>query len=786
MIAMNRLLMLVTASLLLVPPRTFAQARPDNRLEERRLPSPILRRESLPESVILQQREWASPTPSRRAGPSTEKEAAVPPAPTFADQNRDTVPLAEKQEAVPPAPALADAPRKVRAAKVVQPQPIIQAGKEQPDASGCKVVDEALRLAEDSYRRQQDLQALNPLYALAECSAASAGLLITHSQQWLALDDWLSFIRQLAPRGPDTETLQGIVLGRAWSLLNENALPDSQRIFEFARENFPDARQDSRHGLALLAFRQNRFADAMQHAAALDDSHPARPALLSDIALAAGWAALDAGEAAMARNHFGQSLIHPPNVVSARHGLALIALKERQLVEALSLIESLPADHPQRAALLRNAKLDIAWQNFGQGLESAYSGFEQLYRENPDVPSAEGLVNAARRFGKLDEIDLLAQSEPLAGLYRRQRAEMAFADKRYLLARQWDPERYRDLGGSDPTSLGISFARRTKKTSSSLTRMNWQPAAALRWLGEKGDEWSFHAERLLVDVDGNHESGLQSRLGWRRETQAGSWEAELGRTPDAGPVDAGIEGLLAHTWHLDQQQVRLSAYRQPVRDSATSYIGYRGWGRVMASGMQGEWRGSVYDRWSASLAVKQESLDGHRVADNRRLNGQVGAGYALPLPGFDYAVLSLNILEDRYDKNLAQDLPGHGHYFSPQKYRRIGPAFDFMTEERKSFMLKGRAAFGRTRQFEEATPVNPLAGTGGMLPEAKASGSAYDYEIGGAWLATPSVQIGGWGTQRKSLDYRDRALMLSISILFEPRRNVLSSDLPNALAARLY
>lgn len=503
----------------------------------------------------------------------------------------------------------------------------------------------------------------------------------------------------------------------------------------------------------------------------------------ADQSLASGWASFEAGALDNAEADFTAALGHHPG---AAQGLALIALRRQRLTDALRHAEAMPSSHPERAKLLRTIRLSIAWEHLAKGEQAALEEFAALYREKPEPESAEGLVNAARRFDRFSELDTLANSEPLASLYRRQRGEMAFADKRFLLARQLDTVRYGELGTHGTSSAGFSLARRIKETPTLRTSLTWQPAAAFHWQGKMGDQWSFHAEKVRVDVGLDHVRGLQARLDWRHETPEASWEAALGSTPDAGTVKPALEGLFARTWHLNQQHVRVSGYRQSVKDSATSYVGHRGWGRVLASGLQGEWRGTLFDRWSGSFTTRHEWLDGHQVADNSRQNWQAGIGYALPLASVDYAVLSLNLLEDRYAKNLGQDLPGHGHYFSPQRYRRIGPAFDVMTEEEKRFMLKGRASFGRTWQYEAAAPANPLTGGGFIIPAATGSGRAHDYELGSVWLATPSILIGGWASYRKSPDYRDRALMLFVNILFEPRRGVLSRDLPNTHAARLF
>lgn len=634
---MNPLLMSAATSLLLLHYTSNAQTQPNPQLRERPLADSVLSQRPLPDTNILQQREWASPLVRPRTPAVSEKPEAASPAPTIS--KRQAAPRQRPAPSVPPAAPL-------------------------------------------------------------EVPSDPSSVEVTASPP--------------APPAPSAEELAAQAAGRS---------------------------------------------------------------------LASGWASFEAGALDNAEADFTAALGHHPE---AAQGLALIALRRQRLADALRHAEAMPLSHPERASLQRTVRLAIAWEHLAKGEQAALDGFVALYREKPEPESAEGLVNAARRFDRFSEIDTLANSEPLASLYRRQRGEMAFADKRFLLARQLDTVRYGELGAHGTTSAGFSLAQRTKETPTLRTRLTWQPGAALHWQGKAGDQWSFHAENVRVEVGRDHVHGVQTRLDWRYETPEASWEAALGSTPDTGIVKPALEGLFARTWHLNQQQMRLSGYRQSVKDSATSYVGHRGWGRVLASGLQGEWRGTLFGRWSGSFTARHEWLDGHQVAGNRRQNWQAGIGYALPLTGVDYAVLSLNLLEDRYAKNLGQDLPGHGHYFSPQRYRRIGPAFDVMTKEEERFMLKGRASLGRTWQYEAAAPANPITGGGFSIPAATGSGRAYDYELGGIWLVTPSVLIGGWASYRKSPDYRDRALMLFVNILFEPRRGVLSRDLPNTHAARLF
>lgn len=615
--------------------------------------------------------------------------------------------------------------------------------------------------------------------------------------------------RRLPPPPPQTieppetgeaeEATAQQTLAQGWERLNAGAAAEAVSLFESVLADFPDQATEAHHGLALLALQARRLSDAARHADAMPPDHPERAALRAHIALASGWEALDAGRLEAAQVHFQASLdLGPADAASARHGLGLIALRQERHAQALHLAEQLPADFADRAALLRSARLGLAWRQLASSDPASFDAFADLYRAGPDDESAGGLVNAARRFDRLAEIAALSTKEPLTARYRQTMAEVAFADKRFQLARTLDRKRFADIGIGGTPFVVLSAAQRDKKTPALHMRIEWSPSIAAGWPDSHGDTWSFHAEHVRIAAKEKNTgeiyaaSGPQARLQWRREERDATWETALGSTPDLGKLEPSAEVLLARTWHGKEQRWRLSAYRQAVKDSVISYVGIRDpitgarFGGVLAAGIQGEWRTALGERWSASLSARAEKLGGKQVANNRRDYWETGIGYDLRPPGFDHAVLSLNYSEDRFEKNLGQETIGHGHYFSPQKYTRRGPALDFMTEERRPFMVKGRLSFGHIHKHEAHTWQNPIAENGELVAGANDKGSAREYEIGASWLVAPSIQLGGWATYRRSPEYRDSAFMLFVNLLFEPRRGILSTDLPNAHAARLY
>lgn len=568
----------------------------------------------------------------------------------------------------------------------------------------------------------------------------------------------------------------GAALTGGWIYLDAGDTPSAARWFSTALAWAPDS-ADAYLGLFYCALREGRHEDAIIAANKRPEgTEPTRNALLQQVILEQASSAYSAG----------------------------------RIKDALSLLETAR----QHGALPSYARTLEAWAWFNSGdYDRAADSFAVLYQQSPTDALADGVVQSHLRAGRLDELKVLAASEPLASRYRQQVAEKAFAEKRFLAAARLDPEKFGKQGSLGTPSVGLAVAQRSKKEAGLRTRFEWTPEISARWTDLRGDEWAFQSGHVRIDnVAKNYcvtyrsgsevkcdsrtgsysRSGAQTRLAWQRDLDDGGWMAELGTTPNVDKIKSDIEALLSRTWLGDGQRLQLSAYRQAVKESTLSYIGIEdedySFGRVMRSGLSGEWRKGFAKHWSASYVLKGERLTGGKwVENNERYYQEAGVGYNLRPPGLDYAVLSLNYSHDHFEKNLGQF---SGGYFSPQKYIRVGPAFDFMTREKAPYIIKGRLAFGHTHKKEDDWPEIPSTiayrNKAYYSPGDTDKGSARDYELGATWLLTPSLQVGGWASYRKSPEYLDSAVMLFFNVLFEPRHSVLSRDLPNQNGARLF
>jgi cellulose synthase operon protein C len=575
----------------------------------------------------------------------------------------------------------------------------------------------------------------------------------------------------LAPEIDARKDAATALLG-AWSQYQLQKYDDAAAWFERALAWNP-ASDDARRGLALCAYQQKRYDAALAQAKAMSDRAEGRRDLMRDILVAQAQAAYTAG----------------------RHAQSLELLVTAQTQSSL----------PRHAGLL------IAWNHMELGeTDMAADEFSRLYREAPDVESAQGAFTALTRAGRDDDLKQLAQSEPLAGLVRGYHADRAFAEKRFLAARALAPERY-----AAAPQLALFAATRSKSGDSGTSQLEvqWKPSVEAALPAGRMDEVRLRVDRVSLDSGalpdnaqvGNvpttataytvapltHMQGWQPKLSWRDERMH-AWNIDLGLTPSGGAVASAWTGRIEYQRDNATTHLELSTYRDSVRESLLSYTGLRdpyqggNWGRVLKNGMQGVLRTRLNERWSLNTQAGLESLSGEQVADNNRAFAEIGMAYDFRLSGFDYVVAGADAGFDHYDKNLSHFTTGHGGYFSPQHYWRAGPFLDFRTAENRPWMVRGRVSAGRSGRTEDETPLFPLNPDGRIYAATSGTGSAYDIEVAGVWRLSAAMQVGVQLAKRNSPQYSDYAATGFLRILFEPRKSVLSRDLPTSAAKDLF
>lgn len=550
----------------------------------------------------------------------------------------------------------------------------------------------------------------------------------------------------------------GLALSGAWAYLNDKDFITADTWFQQVRDWAPN-HPEALLGAALCAQSQYRFDDVVALANQLPPDRPERPRLLQDAVLGKAKQSYEA---------------------------------QRYDEAAASLTQA-----GEYGALPRHARAMQAWTRLALGqLEASANGFAELYREQADNEAAEGTLLALTRMGRETELDAPTTTEPLASLRRRQRADHAFNEKRFLQAKALAPETYDNAGaiGTPSITLFTGYRNKSGTPGTSQLHLDESPSVSLTWGSKAIGAWQLDISRVTVNVGGFppipgrtiQNTGHQPNLSWRDDATNAHWEAELGTTPTGADIHSTFTGMLAHNWDQSGSHSRLELHRTPVKESGLSYVGNGVSGQVLRDGVLARTRVGLGGRWSTSFQAQYDHLTGHQVASNHHIAYDASVGYALPLRNFDFAVLSMGLSTDHYAHNLSQFTEGHGGYFSPQRYWRAGPSFDYMTAENRDYMLRGRVSIGRSGKQENDSAVFPLADAGQRYQGSNETGIARDFELGGTWRLDSRLQTGAWVSFRHSPQYDDRAALFFVRVLFEPRSAVLSTDLPNSHGAKLY
>jgi hypothetical protein len=521
----------------------------------------------------------------------------------------------------------------------------------------------------------------------------------------------------------------------------------------------------------------------------------------AEAATTLGWLWLQAKDPASAGLWFSRARTWAPSKVDATRGLAFASLAERDYDRALQLASDIP-DGPEVAAMRRDARVGLAerhyrseryvdaaatfesaerdgempryaralhaWSLASQGRrDDALARFAALYREQPDLESAQGLM-AAARAQPLDPS--LAATEPLATLLRRREGATAFGHRRFLEARALDEASFGNLGAVTTAHATLSAATRDKSGGEGESRLRQRDATTLAAYVPLDAPLAIRAaagrETIDAGSSATREQLSSAEITLRLERTL-VIEAAAGRAAQGGPVGARTTARLevAATPRWGQASAALST--QPVRESVLAYAGVRDAsgtrGRVFRTALEGRVLRLDYAPWSLAARAAIARLDGEDVERNDYTALEAAIGRDLGLENFAYAAASIAASDERFDRNLSGFGPGQGGYFSPQRYRRIGAAFDFMTAERSRWIVRGRAAAGHVWKRED---------------DRASRGGDATLQLSGVIACTPHIHAGFALAHGRSPQYRETQALLQVQVLQRPAMTVASADLP--------
>lgn len=627
-------------------------------------------------------------------------------------------------------------------------------------------------------------------------------------------DDAQAVLRRLIPAcAREEDRLATLYKARAW--LTETAWED---LLDAER---PALRSESGEA----SYRRLRYDHALERLVSVSqsqDTHRVKElftALTADItayrdagaALIGAWNHFQMDDCTSATQWFSQALTWDAERHEARQGIALCQLKQQDYAAAYATAWELPPEHPHRGTLLRDALLGQSqrsyeakdydttlahlheaaqygelprharqmegWALFHRGRpDQAGEIFGTLYREQPDQQSAEGALYSLVKANRMDQLEALATSEPLAGMVNTYYANKWFDEKRFLLAKDKLPEKFDALGAIGTPRVTLLHGRRDKAGQAGQSRLI-QEVSGLEaaWPLSFAAEIRLKLEHVQLDNGKSTVDGWQPSIEWQHESGDTTLRLQAGLTPIDGPVDPRLVGEASMQRSTPWGNYRVALYMRPVKESVLSYTGEASnpdHGRVVRDGAEISAYRPLDDQWSVTGRLALERVTGRRVADNTHFAADGSLGYGLKPQGFDYLSLGFGLGYEHYTRNLSQFTLGQGGYFSPQTYWHWGPALDFMTAEDRQMLLKGRIAIGRLYKREDRVGSD--------------WGTSYNVDIQGVWRLNDHMQLGASFTKRYAPEYRDFAGLGFLRILFEPRKSVLSADLPGTMAESIY
>ena len=558
------------------------------------------------------------------------------------------------------------------------------------------------------------------------------------------------------------------------------------------------------------------------------------------VAVRLGWHWLAGKDPESAARWFERARTWRVGDEEATRGLAIATLAERNYTAALALADELPSNSPVREDVGRNAWVGIgqreysleryahaieafdraaaagelprhvrmlrAWSRLKVGNKAAAADFALLYRESPDIETAQGII-AAAPAGPLSIDAVVASTEPLASLLRARAGEAAFQSGRYLEARALDPTRWSSLGSPGVISALTGIGRRERTGEAGLGKLiaDFLPGADIAIPVGARAVITASTSRVRLDA-GVRGSGApvgmeptgrlrlappglvratvrESQLNLRMERDI-AISASVGSGVLGGAVDARSVGSVEVSASPGWGKAQARAFVEPVRESILSWSGMAdphggsAWGGVRRLGAETRVLYLGYAPYSLGFHARVERLAGTSVASNDHRAFDVSAGRDFGLSGFAYSSLGLAVSDDVYRRNLSHYTTGHGGYFSPQSHRKAGVAFDFMTEEGKRWIVRGRVNAARVWKREDAAPFFPLQPEGRTYAASRSKGYEGSVRVSSVAQLSPRVQVGVAFGRSISSQFSERLVQLEVRVLIDPRRGVVSADLP--------
>ena len=222
--------------------------------------------------------------------------------------------------------------------------------------------------------------------------------------------------------------------------------------------------------------------------------------------------------------------------------------------------------------------------------------------------------------------------------------------------------------------------------------------------------------------------------------------------------------------------VTLLFSRDSVTDTMLSYAGVQdpSSGRV--------WGGVISNRFSARLnegdaasgfygGVGYEVLTGTGVADNKRIDGNVGTYWRVLNTPKGSLTVGASLFAMHYDKNLSYFTLGQGGYFSPQSYFLFSVPVTWEGKFDKKLTYKISGSLGSQHFSEDATPFFPINAAlqlnGNPYYAAQAvTGASYSLDARLSYRLTPNWLLSGILNANNTRNYSAQTIGVNVRYLF--------------------
>jgi cellulose synthase operon protein C len=479
----------------------------------------------------------------------------------------------------------------------------------------------------------------------------------------------------------------------------------------------------------------------------------------------------------------------------------LAAYNAGDFAEAEKLGDRLGEIAPERT----DARALTAWSAYHAGdPKKAARIFGDLYDRKPDRDLANGLALSLRAAGETRLLDerVAAGDKMLGDIVAADEADTAWYRKQFDLAAT-GPSPNPSLAGRDGWLVG---------TGIETDRINGQPGQGRldALAGRIFAEGMVGRVRLGFAVIG---SGIDigtppptaligtrpppgqfaptSGAGLIQPEMTAYWEAPewtAGALVGLSPLNAGVYPLptanFTATHYMDPFILSGRAFSRDVTDSLLSFGGMRDpvsgtyWGRVMDLGGSAQ---AIYykDRFSLSLTGEGAYLTGKDVESNDRLMFRLDAAYDFRPPHFDHFRVGPFTSIAHYERNLDFYTFGQGGYYSPDADTRVGGLIDFLTTEGERWQIQGRQSLAAGRVTEASSPQFPLSNSPATFSGSNFWGFDVDTQVLGSVLLTDHLILSGFAGYSTAPSYNGYVLGGFLSVSFDARRGVFSTDLPD-------